>query len=107
MVAKTNESVDQLTTQLKYMHNQIISILTITAHKLLTDKPQFDLRNLLGGTDRYLKNLAMNLNRGFSFLLNSIHCLHLASSTRGAIGNILQTQREGTDLLYVHRRVLH
>lgn len=101
MVAKTNESVDQLLTQLKYMHSQIISILTITAHKLLTDKPQFDLRNLLGGTDRYLQNLATNLNRGFSFLLNSIHCLHLASSTRNAIGHILQTQREGTDLLYV------
>lgn len=101
MVAKTNESVDQLLTQLKYMHSQIISILTITAHKLLTDKPQFDLRNLLGGTDRYLQNLALNLNREFSFLLNSIHCLHLTSSTRNNIGRILQTEKEGNDLLYV------
>jgi len=82
------------------MHAQIISILTIRAHKLLEDKPGFDLRNLLGGTDRYLQNLSLNLNRGFSFLLNSIHCLHLASSTRNLIGHILQNEKEGNDLFY-------
>eukprot|EP01126_Amoeba_proteus_P042865 TRINITY_DN4670_c0_g3_i4.p1 TRINITY_DN4670_c0_g3~~TRINITY_DN4670_c0_g3_i4.p1 ORF type:complete len:263 (+),score=35.67 TRINITY_DN4670_c0_g3_i4:96-884(+) len=101
MVAETQESPTQLVKQLSYMHSQIISILTITAHKLLKDKPQFDLRNLLGGTDRYLSQLASNLNRkGFPFLLNSIHCLNMPSYTRTMVGNILHSEREGNDLFY-------
>lgn len=62
LVAKTNESIEQLNIQLEHMHSQIISVLTIAAHKMLKDKPNLDLRNLLGGTDRYLTSLAAAMN---------------------------------------------
>jgi hypothetical protein len=58
LVAHTNESIEQLNSQLDHMHSQIISVLTKSAHDMLRNKPNLDLRNLLGGTDRYLASLA-------------------------------------------------
>jgi hypothetical protein len=100
LVAKTNESIEQLNVQLDHMHSQIISVLTISAHKMLTDKANLDLRNLLGGTDRYLTSLAAAMNSQPSFLLNSIHCLRLPATTRNAIGQVLTTERQGSDIFY-------
>eukprot|EP01125_Pyxidicula_operculata_P008014 TRINITY_DN2703_c0_g1_i2.p1 TRINITY_DN2703_c0_g1~~TRINITY_DN2703_c0_g1_i2.p1 ORF type:complete len:137 (-),score=11.37 TRINITY_DN2703_c0_g1_i2:55-465(-) len=39
MVADTTESNDQMIHQLEYIHSQIISFLTISAHRILDDKP--------------------------------------------------------------------
>jgi len=67
--------------------------------KILKEKPGFDLRNLLMGTDKYLNNLAKSLNCEAPFLLNSVNCLRIPGSVRNTIGNIMQAGREG-DLFY-------
>jgi len=100
LVAQTNESIEQLTAQLDLMHSQIISVLTISAHKMLRDKPNLDLRNLLGGTDRYLTSLATSMNSQPTFLLNSIHCLRLPAYARNTIGQIMTAERAGPDIFY-------
>jgi len=100
IVANTNESIDQLNEQLEHMHSQIISVLTITSHKMLEDKPNLDLRNLLGGTDRYLSSLAVNMSSQATFLLNSIHCLRLPATARNTIGQIMTNERASTDIFY-------
>lgn len=98
-VAQTSESTAQLMSQLEYMHSQVISILTVKAHTILKNTPSFDLRPLLGGTNKQFKTLAQNMNNVPAFLLNSIHCLRLPSSVRNAVGHIIQACREG-DLFY-------
>eukprot|EP01125_Pyxidicula_operculata_P023137 TRINITY_DN9831_c0_g1_i1.p1 TRINITY_DN9831_c0_g1~~TRINITY_DN9831_c0_g1_i1.p1 ORF type:complete len:417 (+),score=41.35 TRINITY_DN9831_c0_g1_i1:178-1428(+) len=99
MVADTTESIQQMTSQLEYMHSQIISLLTAVAHKKMLANPRFDLRDLLGGTDKYFNNLSNKMNRETAFLLDAMHCLRLKGSLRTAIGNIMQAGRQG-DLFY-------
>jgi len=99
-VSETTESTAQLVGQLEYMYSQIISTLTLTwTQRILGDKPGFDLRNLLMGTDKYLNNLASSLNCGAPFLLNSVNCLRLPGHVRNTVGTIMQAGREG-DLFY-------
>jgi len=99
-VAESTESITQLATQLEYMYSQIISTLTFSwTDKILKEKPGFDLRNLLTGTDKYLNNLASNLNCGAPFLLNAVNCLRIPGQTRNTIGSVMHMGREG-DLFY-------
>lgn len=100
LVAHTNESIEQLNSQLDHMHSQIISVLTKSAHDMLRNKPNLDLRNLLGGTDRYLASLATAMCSQPSYLLNSIHCLRLSSNARNTIGQIMTQERVGNDIYY-------
>jgi hypothetical protein len=48
-VSCTSEPVHVLEQQLGYMHAQIISILTSGVNRILINKPNVDVRNLLGG----------------------------------------------------------
>jgi hypothetical protein len=68
--------------------------------QIFTTRPTFDLRVLLGGTDRFLDNLARTMNRNAAFFTNSIQCLNLAYSQRSQIGAIMQSASV-KDLLYV------
>eukprot|EP01125_Pyxidicula_operculata_P008013 TRINITY_DN2703_c0_g1_i1.p1 TRINITY_DN2703_c0_g1~~TRINITY_DN2703_c0_g1_i1.p1 ORF type:complete len:418 (-),score=53.15 TRINITY_DN2703_c0_g1_i1:182-1435(-) len=100
MVADTTESNDQMIHQLEYIHSQIISFLTISAHRILDDKPGFDLRNLLNGTDRCFNKLARSLDTGLPYILNALPCLRIPSNIRVFIGNCIQESREG-EIFYV------
>jgi hypothetical protein len=61
----------------------MVSILT---QKMITqifhNSPQFDLRTLLGGTDKFLDSMSHRMNRDASFFLNSIRCLRMSASVR-------------------------
>lgn len=88
-VSHTGESVTQLRLQLQYLHAQIIAILTQNVHTLLWKRPQFDVRNLLGGTDNFLDRLLHKASYLPDFVLNSVHCLRLNQSTRDALGILI------------------
>eukprot|EP01130_Rhizamoeba_saxonica_P018583 TRINITY_DN9358_c0_g1_i1.p1 TRINITY_DN9358_c0_g1~~TRINITY_DN9358_c0_g1_i1.p1 ORF type:complete len:410 (-),score=67.63 TRINITY_DN9358_c0_g1_i1:322-1551(-) len=100
IVSKTTETVEVLRSQLEYMHSQIISFLTISAHQLLIDKPRFDLRNLLNGTDSFMDRLASQINRKPTYLLNCVNCMRLNGSVRNVIGNIIQSERGSRSLFF-------
>ncbi|PRP83404.1 hypothetical protein PROFUN_09432 [Planoprotostelium fungivorum] len=98
-VSRTDEPTAQITSQLNYIYSQIISILTAGVNQIFSRKPNFDLRSLLGGADRFIDSLNTLMDHDFSFLLNSIHCLKLPPQTRASIAQVLQ-QAQHTDLLY-------
>jgi vacuolar fusion protein MON1 len=99
MATRSGESFSILTQQLVTLHSQIISILTGSVQKILSQKPQFDIRNLLVGTDKCFDSLCGWMNSSAAFLLNCVHGLRLTASLRLAIGNILLQSRRG-DLFY-------
>lgn len=99
MASRSGESQAVLSMQLQAVHSQIISILTGSVQKILTQKPQFDIRNLLVGTDKCFDSLCGWMNSSAAFLLNCVHGLRLSSSLRLAIGNTLLQSRRG-DLFY-------
>jgi hypothetical protein len=76
--------------QLDYLHEQIISLLTNMIHGVLTRKPQFDARNLLGGADVFLDNMIRSAVRQPDLLFNAIHCLRINSQIRNALGAMMQ-----------------
>lgn len=99
MATRSGESFSILSQQLVTLHSQIISILTGSVQKILSQKPQFDIRNLLVGTDKCFDSLCGWMNSSAAFLLNCVHGLRLTASLRLAIGNILLQSRRG-DLFY-------
>jgi hypothetical protein len=88
-VSHNGESVTQLRIQLQYLHAQIIALLTQNVHSLLWKRPQFDVRNLLGGTDNFLDRLLRNVSRLPDIVLNSVHCLRLNQMVRDALGTLI------------------
>lgn len=62
-ISRTPESVKQLKTQLNYVHDQILSVLTINCHRILENRPQYDIRNLMVGTETLLADLIHESNR--------------------------------------------
>lgn len=89
----TGEPVEIVEAQLVALHSQIISILTNQIHVMLDRKPQLDIRNLLGGTDKYLDQLVSWTSNEPAYLLNSIHAFRIPLPARVQIGNILLKHR--------------
>eukprot|EP01104_Vermistella_antarctica_P004337 TRINITY_DN14808_c0_g1_i1.p1 TRINITY_DN14808_c0_g1~~TRINITY_DN14808_c0_g1_i1.p1 ORF type:complete len:551 (+),score=107.68 TRINITY_DN14808_c0_g1_i1:170-1822(+) len=98
-VSNTREPFSQLEQQLTYLHSQIISIVTAGVERILETKRSFDLRNLLGGTDKFLASLSSVMDRDLSIVLNAVHCLRLPFAIRNTVGRILQSTRP-PDLLF-------
>lgn len=70
----------------RYIHNQIVSVLTASALTRMFEKRRnYDFRHLLGGTERLLDNLLNMLDSHPSFLLGGVQCLPLATATRDTI----------------------
>ena len=70
----------------RYVHNQIVSVLTASALTRMFEKRRnYDFRNLLGGTERLLDNLLNLLDHHPSLLLGAVQCLPLAPSVRETI----------------------
>lgn len=98
-VSRTGEPASQLAQQLNYMYSQILSILTGGVLKIFEKRAQFDLRSLLGGSERFLDRLMSWMDHDYSLTLNSIHCLRLNVQHRNLIGSILHSCRT-SNLLY-------
>ncbi|XP_066592331.1 vacuolar fusion protein MON1 homolog [Prorops nasuta] len=92
-VSKTQESVSQLTLQLMYVYNQIVSVLTQSQlNKVYEQRRSFDLRRLLTGSERLIDHLLNFMDREPAFFLGAIKCLPLAPAMRSSITQtIIQT----------------
>lgn len=91
--SSTGEPIEIIENQLEYLHSQIISILTKQIHIMLDKKPQLDIRNLLGGTDKYLDSIVSWTSKQPEFLLNSINAFRISTSVRIQISSILLKHR--------------
>ncbi|GIX70184.1 vacuolar fusion protein MON1 homolog A [Caerostris extrusa] len=89
-VSSSKASVPQLLGNLTYVYNQIVSVLTMSnLNKIFEKRSNFDLRRLLGGSEKFLDRLADMLDNDPSFLLSAVNCLSLDNSIREVIGQTL------------------
>lgn len=100
-VDKLGESEYQLRAQLDVLYAQILSTLTKSQlAKVFRGRNNFDLRQLLGGTEVFLSALTREMSFGSpGILLGSLECLRLRKSARSKINNIL-IERRTKSLLY-------
>ncbi|KAJ3649003.1 hypothetical protein Zmor_020779 [Zophobas morio] len=89
-VSRTQETVNQLSSQLNYVFNQIASVLTLTRlNKIYEQRQNYDLRRLLAGVERLIDHLLDFSEREPSFTLGAVQCLSLASSVRDNISSAI------------------
>ena len=77
--------MSSLLSQLDYVHSQIVSVLTGQVAILLQQRPQYDVRNLLIGTENLLSDLVVSHDSNYALLLNATHFLPLSRVTRGKV----------------------
>lgn len=100
-VDKNGQTEAQLKAQLGVLYAQVLSTLTKKQiQKVFETRKNFDLRNLLGGTEVFLKALTKEMNKGSpSILLGALECLRLRKTIREKINNVLIESRT-SNLLY-------
>ncbi|KAK9767833.1 Vacuolar fusion protein mon1, variant 3 [Basidiobolus ranarum] len=90
-VAKTGEPESHIRTQLMYLYNQVLSIVTLTQlTRIFEQRVNFDLRRLLSGTETFLDSLCREITYDPSIMLGAIHALKLRKSLRTKFNNSLQ-----------------
>ncbi|KAL2091181.1 hypothetical protein ACEWY4_013444 [Coilia grayii] len=90
-VSSSGQSEQQLRHELRYVYNQIVSMLTqASIARIFQHKKNYDLRRLLAGSEKILDGLLDLLDCDPSFLLSAVHCMPLASSLRDALSHVLQ-----------------
>ncbi|CAN6667824.1 vacuolar fusion protein Mon1p [Trichomonascus vanleenenianus] len=94
-IDKLGQSEQQLRAQLDVLYAQILSTLTKSQiSRAFKARPNFDLRQLLGGTEVFLKALTREMSRGSpSIMLGALECLRLKKRVRDKINNILLDSR--------------
>ncbi|GAM25264.1 hypothetical protein SAMD00019534_084390, partial [Acytostelium subglobosum LB1] len=91
-IYQTSEPPKIIQGQLDYIHALIVSLLTQSNIKAVFDA-KYDLRDLLGGTDKFLDNLIKMIDNDTATLLNSVNCLRLNCNTRNEITTIIQSNK--------------
>ncbi|KAG9470831.1 hypothetical protein GDO78_016637 [Eleutherodactylus coqui] len=90
-VSHTRQSEQEIAQELLYIYYQIVSLVTLTQlHHLFQQRPSYDLRRLLSGSERITDNLLDSMDTDPSFLLASVRCLPLTSGLRDAATYCLQ-----------------
>jgi len=97
-VSRTHEPSEDLVMQLEYVHSQIICLLTAGVNRIFENRADFDLRNLLSGTEKMFDNLVSFMDHDASVFANAIHCLRLGEGTRRSVGRILLESRTSSVL---------
>ena len=98
-VSSSGDSVPYIARQLHFLHSQIISILTAKVEMIFQKNASFDLRGLLGGTDRVLRTLIREGSGEPTMLLQATPCLRMPAATRAELGRLLAATRP-TALLF-------
>ena len=98
-VSSTGETVEHLWRQLGLLHAQIISILTSKVDQIFQRNASFDVRGLLGGTDRVMRSLLHAAGCEPAMLLQAIPCLRVPPAVRAELGRLLAAARPA-DLLF-------
>ena len=99
MVARTEESVAFMAKQLYYLYQQIVSLLTSGFVKIFERRATFDLRNLLGGTEKLLDDLVHFMDNELAFSVGAVQCLRLEKKWRRSVGQALLLS-QSPDLIY-------
>ncbi|KAG4066098.1 hypothetical protein HA402_001345 [Bradysia odoriphaga] len=98
-VSRKKKSVQQIQMQLTDVYNQILSTLTLShMNRIFEQRKNFDLRRLLGGSERLIDNLLecgksnkKISNNPFIFLTHSVRILPLNSAVRETITSAIQS----------------
>ncbi|KAF0975128.1 hypothetical protein FDP41_005881 [Naegleria fowleri] len=98
---RTSESNKEIAKQLETIYEQLVFILTSkNIQDILQKRSNFDLRNLLGGTDKIIYSLINRMSNSFDFSFDTTHVLRLPKSLRGQIGDIMMKNRVQTKLMF-------
>ncbi|XP_063797490.1 vacuolar fusion protein MON1 homolog A [Pseudophryne corroboree] len=90
-VTHTRQSEQEIAQELLYVYYQILSLVTgAQLHHLFQQRPSYDLRRLLSGSERITDNLLDSMDIDPSFLLGAVRCLPLLSGLRDSAANCLQ-----------------
>ena len=92
-VSSTGEPVEHLWRQLGLLHAQIISILTSQVEKMFQRNPAYDVRGLLGGTERVTRALLHAAGSDPAVLLQAVPCLRVPPGVRAELGRLLAAHR--------------
>ena len=76
-ISKTPESVNQLRAQMTVAHSQLLTFLTAGIHTALEKAPNYDVRDLMGGTTNAMLHLMSQANVHPAFLYDAINVLRL------------------------------
>ncbi|KAJ3053009.1 Vacuolar fusion protein mon1b [Rhizophlyctis rosea] len=99
-VSSIGESEIQLRNQLQYLYSQILFILTSAQlTKIFETRNNYDLRNLISGTETFLDELCNRFQRTSGYFLGGIECLKMPSKLRMKIGDVL-SKDPPKDLLF-------
>ncbi|KAJ2627534.1 Vacuolar fusion protein mon1 [Coemansia sp. RSA 1290] len=99
-VSDRKDPEELLRSELQLVYSQIVSILTSAQlTKIFEQRSNFDLRQLLGGTESIIDQLVDRLDMDFSFALGSLDTLWMRYRLRERIGKTLQSHRPKS-LLY-------
>ncbi|KAJ2785547.1 Vacuolar fusion protein mon1 [Coemansia javaensis] len=89
-----------LRSELQLVHSQIVSILTrAQLTRIFEQRSNFDLRQLLGGTEGIIDHLVDRLDVDFGFALGSLDTLWMRYAQRERVGKVLLSRRPKS-LLY-------
>lgn len=88
-VCSSGEPVEYVWRQLSVLHAQIISILTSKVQSMFERNAAFDVRGLLGGTDRVMRSLLHSASSEPSMLLRAVPCLYMPAATRAELTKLL------------------
>lgn len=89
-LSNLSESNKVINIRLSLLHEQVLSI--IPKHhlnKILTTKPNYDLRQLVEGSEALLKNFIISLESSFHYNLQAIQPFKMDFKFRSHIGNLL------------------
>ena len=88
-VSRGGETVEHLWRQLGFLHAQIVSILTSKVSGILQKNAAYDVRGLLGGTDRVIRSLLHSATSQPAMLLQAVPCLRVPAATRADLNKLL------------------
>ncbi|KAJ1735860.1 Vacuolar fusion protein mon1 [Coemansia biformis] len=99
-VSDRDDPEELLRNELQLVHSQIVSILTLAQlTKIFEQRSNFDLRQLLGGTEGIIDQLVDRLDVDLGFALGSLDTLWMRYSLRERVGKVLLSRRPKS-LLY-------
>lgn len=87
--SESSDSTKLLLAQLDIIYLQIVMVLSESFVEILNRKPNYDVRNLLTGSEELLLSLISRFDHDPSFLLEAVPCLRLKLSLRTAMGLIM------------------
>lgn len=89
-VCSTRETRADVVRALDYVHAQIVSVLTSSSiSKIFEQRPDFDLRGLLTGTDKLVDHLVHSMNYEPGFMFHALRPLVMPAAERRAVGAAL------------------